>query len=369
MDRVIRGSENSLNSVPINRNMLSKILGTKNSTTSKLLRELVCEGCLEVVKDYVVNESSTCYRVPEEHENAMRIEFAKRNVVVENIIAKKNKTKCNYVDTNEGQLYLNYINSIYISHSISNSEYVLFLPMGGKLLVTEFKMRELGLLKIVKKDIFVKRRDTKSRVYCNFSMLHHKYRPTLRYDGKSLISLDIRNSQPLLAGVMIKSMVKNPSKELTEELDRYIATCNAGMFYEQFIDKDISDEDERRAFKKQFFAEVFFSKVTKRKTKLKKRFIAEYPLIYEEICKIKGGLNPKDKNSYKKFAINLQRFEASIIFDTVNLSLLRDGYGCYNVYDSIVSHSEEVIEEAKVRILKVFSKYGVSPSFKKEYYA
>jgi hypothetical protein len=52
----------------------------------------------------------------------------------------------------------------------------------------------------------------------------------------------------------------------------------------------------RRKFKVDMFGEVFFSKVTKRNTKLKKQFIAKYPKVYTAICDIKGGIGSEKYN-------------------------------------------------------------------------
>src|SRR5664279_4406515 len=81
------------------------------------------------------------------------------------------------------------------------------------------------------------------------------------------------------------------------------------------------------------FGEVFFSKVSKRTTLLKKQFIEKYPGAYEAICHIKGGPGSK---TYNQFAIQLQRTEASIIFDTVNMKLLKAGIPAFNIFDSIL---------------------------------
>ncbi len=116
--------------------------------------------------------------------------------------------------------------------------------------------------------------------------------------------------------------------------------------------------ENRSEFKIKMFGEVFFSKVSKRKTKLKKQFIAKYPNAYEAICAIKGGLGSK---TYNQFAILLQQKEASIIFDTVNMGLLKEGIPAFNIFDSILC-SPEHKEIAKERLLNAFSSINITPT-------
>jgi len=47
-------------------------------------------------------------------------------------------------------------------------------------------------------------RDKQSRVHTNLTNLKADFRKFLRYEGKVLVELDIRNSQPLIASILIK---------------------------------------------------------------------------------------------------------------------------------------------------------------------
>jgi hypothetical protein len=167
----------------------------------------------------------------------------------------------------------------------------------------------------------------------------------------------------MLAGVLIKDNIIKSKREVPKDLDLYINDCEQGIFYENFMNEEQSKPENRTEFKKAFFGAVFFSKVSKRNNKLKTLFKIRYPNVYEEICSIKGGL---DSKTYNQFAINLQRLEASIIFEAVNLPMLKEGYKCYNIYDSIVSHDTLTLQEATNRIKKEFTKYGINPTIKIE---
>ncbi len=57
---------------------------------------------------------------------------------------------------------------------------------------------------ILNGEFYVLRPDEKSRVYTNLTNLKRECRAFLRYDDKPLVELDIRNSQPLIASIIIK---------------------------------------------------------------------------------------------------------------------------------------------------------------------
>lgn len=354
IDYILKKSSTHYNKVPVNHSQLSKILGTDNRNTTLILKNLVASGCIEQTRNYEVGVVSNCFSIPESHTDCMQIKSVNKKSLANKIIKQHNKGK--YIESKEGQIYFKYIKNIdinnydYINNNISS---ILNIPMSESYKVQRgIKRQKTNLLRIKNKELFITRKDPLSRVCCNFSVLHNKLRKYLTYEGQSLKAIDIRNSQPLLAGMFIKNSLKGVSIELTKEVDLYLDRCQKGMFYEDFMQENDVD---RKTFKQKFFEQVFFSRVTKRKTKLKKMFIAKYPNIYNIICDLKG-------DNYKNFAIGLQRFEANIIFDKINLPMLKEGYGCFNIYDSIVSHSTAVLEEAKKRIYFEFSKYGVRPT-------
>lgn len=360
MDYAMRYANNYHNSVPIRQADLANHMGVSNSVASNMVKSLVSNGCLEIKKLPEVGVTSTCFGIPDEHEECYEVCPTNKSSMAYKIIRKK-KYGRDYLKSKEGQLYSKYLKCIYIDNytDVSNSIELLYVsPMMESYKIRKvIKKQKTNLLRIKNKQIFVTRKDPLSRVCCNFSILHHKLRKHLRYDGHPLSCVDLRNSQPLLAGMYIKKNILQTGGETFDELELYLRRCEKGMFYEDFMNED--GNINRKDFKQQFFAEVFFSKVTKRKTKLKKKFIAKYPRIYEIICDIKGGTGSEE---YKQFAIGMQRFEASIIYDKINMPMLQEGYKCFNIYDSIVSHSKEVLDEAKRRIYIEFAKYGVTPT-------
>lgn len=368
IDFISRMKYSNSDFVVINRNVLGKILGVNNKTTSLILKNLLDFGLITKVREFKASRLdkgivgySSGYTIPESDVfNVIRTETD--SVFVRNVINKRNSSSIDaFKNTKDGKLYYNYISNITLSNSIEIINYNYISPIGVLFSVSDLESNLKGLKKIEEGDLFCSRPDGR-RVVCNFSLLHREFRKYLRYEGKPFKGLDIRNSQPLLAGTLIKKDYYGVNKELDNEIDDYIRLCEEGLFYEEFMDDENVD---RTKFKKQFFRDVFFSRNPKKRlTNLRKKFILRFPNIHEVIKEIKGDV----EDSYKQFAVNLQRFESEIIFDGVNVPLLRDGYGCFNIYDSIVSHSDEVLEKARVLIYNEFKKYGVRPTINIEDY-
>lgn len=224
----------------------------------------------------------------------------------------------------------------------------------------------MNVKRILDGDMYVKRPVEGSRVYCNLSNLKREFRKHLHYEGIKLQSIDITASQPTLAGMLVRSKTMDSNKPLQAELKIYLDLCQSGMFYEKFMNECLLDGETRGEFKERFFGEVFFCKPSKRLKQITKSFKKHFPLMYETIVQMKGGYRKAGDRTYARFADELQKFEASIIYDKVNIRLLKEGRGCFNIYDSIVSHEKDTLDIAKIYIEEEFIKYGVIPNIKYE---
>lgn len=318
---------------------------------------------VKIDKEHKFGKNSTFYKLTDNFETIAVIPVSVENTLIKKIIQDRNESFEAFKFTVEGQLYLSYISNLYITNI--NDAYVsinsmYLLPIGVGILNYEtIKKQKTILRRIQDKDIFLTRKNNEGRVVCNFSVLHRNLRQYLEFEGKTLKCVDLKNSQPLLAGMYIKSEMMKDGEVIPQELEDYIELCSKGKFYETFMSGKEYCSDCRKYFKQEFFGDVFFSKVKVKHTKLAKMFIERFPFIYQKICEFKGGYN---SGTHKDFAINMQNFESNIVFDKINLPMLREGYGCFNIYDSIVSHSNEVLEEATKRINYEFSQFGVTPS-------
>src|SRR5690606_38121125 len=143
--------------------------------------------------------------------------------------------------------------------------------------ITKAEVNGLAVKAIEDGDWFCHRPTEGSRVHTNLTNLNRNFRPFLKYEDKELVELDIRNSQPLIASILIKNWFVQRHLDIPADVKEYKKNCENGTFYDYFMELNGVSEEDRGEFKVQFFAEIFFSKVSKRMTKLKKQFIEKYP--------------------------------------------------------------------------------------------
>jgi hypothetical protein len=179
--------------------------------------------------------------------------------------------------------------------------------------------------KIKEGHIYIKVNSTNHRYDTNFTRLPGELVRHLSINGKPLMELDIRNSQPFFAvclfdptpeiqiimGCSLTLYAK--SLHLTDKIDvkRYIYLVTKGRFYDfmktEFSRHNISIEDD---FKEQCFT-VFFGKNNSwHYSKAVRLFGKIFPNVYRLFVMIKKG-------HHNRLAILLQRIEAYIMLDCV----------------------------------------------------
>lgn len=376
LDFVNRHQYSKSDYVTLSRNWLASTIGVSNSVATVMLNNLLSSGLLIKVKHHIAPNSSkgtlgtsTGYQV-KFTDNTELVTEESNAKFIQKIIEKRNsRLDEEFKSTLEGQLYYNYISNIYIDNN--NIQYIHnnitnIISFRGKYQKKVCLNAIRAIFRIQEKD-FICRRPDNRRVICNLSILPRELRKFLRFDGKAMKGLDIRNSQPLIAGTLIKRDFYGIDSNLDLEIDDYIKLCEDGKFYEEFMTEDYNKtEDLRKEFKKKFFRDNFFSKVPKKnKRQLRKLFEKRFPLISGIIDRMKGKEGTRE---YAEFSKKLQLLESNIIFDGVNVPLLKRGLQCFNIYDSIVSHDDKVLEEARKLIYQEFAKYGVKPTINIENY-
>lgn len=199
-----------------------------------------------------------------------------------------------------------------------------------------------------------------SRVYCDVTNLKRELREHLRLNGRKLCSIDIRNSQPLIASILIKGYWLEKGNDLPDDVISYQKACEKGIFYDEFMTELNLPDNLRNEFKADFFKKVFFSMVVDKSNLLKEMFIEKYPKVWEMICDEKGGLYSRD---YNEFANKLQKVEAAIIFDYVNIRLIELGILSFNIFDSIYVTCQQGYEKALELLNNAFSELDIHPTF------
>lgn len=202
-----------------------------------------------------------------------------------------------------------------------------------------------------------------TRIYTTLTNLKRCYRPFLRLNEKPLIGFDVANCQPLIATAAFKIYSKNFYGFIKDDIQDYQTNCEAGIFYDYFMQLngiDANDEEARSKFKSDFFGKVFYPKIYPSDGKWLIQFKEKYPTCYEGMIDVKGGVMSEN---YKSFPATMTEIE-SAIFIPVNLEMIALGYDVLNIHDSLYSDSQEAIELAKNKIKEKFAEIGLTPLLK-----
>jgi DNA-binding transcriptional regulator GbsR (MarR family) len=224
---------------------------------------------------------------------------------------------------------------------------------------------DFKLLAYILKDFYVKQPDVSKRMYSNLCNLKREYRQYILLQGKPMLQTDISNSQVTLSIPVINAALKEIHGDgyVSEDMKLYHTLATGGRFYEALAQEarfDISTEEARSEFKKSFYEQVFFSKVSKWNPKIKRAFKCMFPDAYTAIQHIK-------KSNHNQFAIQLQNLEAGvIIFDVLN-QLQEEGHVVLPLHDALYCSNEETLQHSKVLIRESLrKKHNLEISFKDE---
>ncbi|WP_347923360.1 hypothetical protein [Pontimicrobium sp. SW4] len=211
------------------------------------------------------------------------------------------------------------------------------------------------------------------------------------------VSLDLRNSQPTLLGILLfnlftpnlntlcphferKNLVKtfgvmalkeisklhqNNKKENMVNLNLYLSAALKGNLYDEFV--ELNNKTASRTEIKDVIFKVLFSqnKIYRNHEKIipyekeKKIFSSAYPFIYE-IVKIL-----KNKN-HRNLSIYLQTIESYIFIDCISKRLVENGIIPLTIHDSVIIKSVH-LNKARGIIEDMFlEQVGLVPAFKVE---
>lgn len=201
--------------------------------------------------------------------------------------------------------------------------------------------------------------DTSNRLHCNLTNIDAKLRKFLTVQDQKLAQVDIRNSQPLFLGMLMRS---NTMVE-PAELDRYLDLVCSGQFYEYMAKKlpgkhlNLKDQQIRKKFKKSIFSGVLFDVNRVKLSKYELLFREEFPTIFQVIRNIKAV-------EYNTLAIMLQKMESKFIFDAVAKIDQEIGKGkapLLTIHDSIVSTTENIYMVEQIMEQLYFREYELKP--------
>lgn len=361
---------------------MRKELGWREDVTGELLRDLMRWGYIVYFKFPVKGIKATGYKLAPAYENSLiTIQYFKRTEAkfLRRLIEQERKQKLPEI---HGRLHHIYENHVRISEE--GLEYLeLRYPFEAtRKLTALYRARkdkadvigalnellaqipiprpDLPLFSLLTEDHYINQSKVCKRLFNTFCNLKREHRKYILLGGKEHSNTDIVNSQVTLSIPLIREAICDPA---SEDFLRYQHLATSGKFYEflaEAMGVDISNDDERGKFKKEFFGAVFFSKPSTKKSKMKDAFEKHFPTVHEAINKIKSG-------NYKRFSIELQRLEADIMISDALNTLQEEGHMALPLHDAIYVNNEASLLRAKEIIREsCLAKYGLKIAFKDE---
>lgn len=231
------------------------------------------------------------------------------------------------------------------------------------------------------------------RLHTNLTNMKSEIRKHLRYKGKKMVNIDIKNSQIFFLMVIVEKIFnQTPVPNITYTMSHLFSLplniweirklknlVLSGQFYPELGKKLIKEKTlhgvyEKRKFSKKFNSkisdfyddpkklmkettfEVLFSKNCN-KSPEKEWFEKEFPSIMRLIKKI------KEKN-HTRLALILQNLEAHVILDiaTKRIHQFNKDIPIFTVHDSIMTTEENTEDVKRILIESVNSFTGYTPS-------
>ena len=200
---------------------------------------------------------------------------------------------------------------------------------------SKYKRNQISIENIKDENIYFNF-DDYGRFHTNFTILRKEIRNQfLSINNEMLAEVDIKNSQPLFFGVLLK----NTLPHINGDTKRYFDLIVSGLLYEDIIEKSkISSRKEAKLL----MYKILFGDNIKDNIKMNKIFKKIYPSVHEYILEFK-----EEKKNYKELAYKLQKMESNFLFNVV----INEIYQTYpdivlfTVHDSIMfpkSYQEKV---------------------------
>lgn len=263
--------------------------------------------------------------------------------------------------------------------------------------VNSFNQRKIGILKMKYKKYDMKFDTTAGRLHTNLTQISGDLRKYIRYDGKSLVAIDIKNSQPYLLLAFLNpdliekhgliESIKLYNHDFNETIlsplntyydsknvQEYLKLASSGKLYERFIEymvskgllaNDLSNNDEKRKIVK---SEVLTALYSKNKSIGFKPYMQAFKELFPDVYKIIYHIKKGKKNAHCALACSLQNFEAKLVLDiaTRKIALKYPNLPIFTIHDSIVTTegNEHLIYDILSRVL--LNNVGIEAELERE---
>lgn len=272
-------------------------------------------------------------------------------------------------------------------------------------------VRRIVIDKFKNREFIIHQDSTSGRVHTLLTQLKSELRKFIKYDGKTLVAIDIVNSQPYLTIALINEeaflnnnmserikiyndrndinscimlTLSDEKKEPQKDLRDFIEFVSNGEFYEMFgellLENGLVEEDDkeklRKVTKKIMFASMFGhnnekcekkDKITGRITYIPnegmKLFKCTFPNVFEFFKIIKKG-------SHNTLACVLQNLESELVIHRAckTISEEKPDVPIYTLHDSIITTEENATYVKRVLSDVLLEAIGIAPKISEDYW-
>lgn len=318
------------NNVDSKFNLSSTILKKKYGEHYNYYIEYLCDNeFMSLVSNYYVGKKTKTYKIDTKYAYDVI-----RYKNTDNFLLKKqrNKYETSITEMNFSSInpdirikLINSLDKIVIDY---NSSYNYINDLKNKNLIdnSKYQINLISIENINEGNIYFNF-DDYGRFHTNFTILKKEIRNQfLTINNEMLAEVDIKNSQPLFFGIMLKKELPY----INGDTKKYFDLITSGLLYEDIIQNSILTE---RNEAKELIYKVLFGDNKKMNKKMNKIFKNLYPSVYEYILEFK-----EHKKNYKELSHELQKMESNFIFN----HLLKEIFETYpeiilfTVHDSIL---------------------------------
>jgi len=357
-----RNEKNSF--IPLNGQYLHKVLG---GYYIKYLRWLIDSGIIESDKYYEPNKKSIGYRFTEKYRDE---KFKKVEITNKRLIEKIEKLKVQYEQsiTNPTLIYLiKCLKSIKVDYDGAHN----WLEQNiSEINNYEYSNVTGSIDLLYSNDSHYSISSLSGRFYSTVTNLKKELRQFLKYNGQSLVEVDIANSQPFFMNFLIIQYYLRKSSNLTSNNDiiyisydtknnipddskKYIDLTSKGMLYE-YLMECFNYYGDRDKFKKFLYARVFYNDTEKHPKEEWFLFQDIFPSVSEVITYHK-------KENYKNLSHILQKAETNMMIYKIVPILIENKIFALTIHDSYLVKENDSTEVKKIILDEFKNLYGLVP--------
>jgi hypothetical protein len=204
--------------------------------------------------------------------------------------------------------------------------------------------RKVTIEKLRNKIIYPTRSVRNERLYSTMAMCPSDIYPFIKINGEEIWQIDMASSQTtflynylrdeVFRGKLERELdVPNVDCINPNELDELEMIIKKRWVYESMQQKfELSSRDEAKIM----MFKIFYTKRQLKNCKEKNLFRKDFPTIMEWVFEL------QEKNEDNSIAYFLQRLESYVFIDSIYFELLRRGYNCFSVHDSIIAPKSQI---------------------------